>query len=288
MRTRVAVFAWIVVLGAAVLERAVLARASGEHLAYGNQEDTSDPLDPSNKGLNPRVVDAAGNVRSFPLKAAGAQLYYGTGQPMRTPKGELVRATGAVSLNYGIRLEREGQTNFLAWQTNHDAPAGSGKENATGWVVADDMTDDGAAAARAAIPRRLGSFERPTATDARGKPRTFIVNGDNVQGKAAAALNLAYIGVANHHRDKIINFFNLHDGRAGVQLLVNLPDVRGGGIAEDCLPNGTPFTAAADAKNELITRSIAVYDKQDIKHTITFIYGKAGDTWGWVVKDWLD
>ena len=86
----------------------------------------------------------------------------------------------------------------------------------------------------------------------------------------------------------VINFLNLHDGRAGLQMLVNLPDVRGGGIAEDCFPNGTPFTAAADAKNELITRPITVYDKQDVKRTITFIYGKAGDTWGWVIKDWLD
>ena len=108
---------------------------------YGNPEDTTDPLNPSNKGLNPRVVGPDGNVVSFPLKAGGAQLYYGTGQPMRTPKGVLVRATGWVRLNYGMRLDRGGRTYFLAWQTNHDDPTDSGKKNATGWVAADDMTE---------------------------------------------------------------------------------------------------------------------------------------------------
>ena len=112
--------------------------------------------------------------------------------------------------------------------------------------------------------------------------------GTNERAKAAKCLELAYIGVANHHRDKVINFFNLHDGRAGLQMLVNLPNVPGGGIAEDCFPNGTSFTAAADAKNDLITVSIPVYDKGGAGHVLTFIYGKAGETWGWMVKDWLD
>jgi len=288
MRIRIVASAWVLALGAALCERPAPALAAGGDFTYGNQEDTRNPLDPSNKGLNPRVVDAAGNVRSFPLKAAGAQLYYGTGQPMRTANGEPIRASGAVCLDYGMRLEKDGRTYFLAWQTNHDAPAGSGTKNATGWVAADDMTEDGAVAARAAIPHRLGNLERPIATDAHGKPRTFVVNGENVQAEAAAALELAYIGVANHRRDKVVNFLNLHDGRAGMQMLVNLPDVRGGGIAEDCFPNGTAFTAAADLNNELITRPITVYDKQNVMRTITFIYGKAGDTWGWMVKEWLD
>ena len=48
------------------------------------------------------------------------------------------------------------------------------------------------------------------------------------------------------------------------------------------------LAAAADVNNQLITRPVTVYDKQNVKRTITFIYGKAGDTWGWVVKDWLD
>ena len=39
----------------------------------------------------------------------------------------------------------------------------------------------------------------------------------------------------------------------------------------------------------LVTRGpVTVYDKHNAEHTITFIYGKAGDTWGWMVKDWLD
>jgi hypothetical protein len=255
--------------------------------AYGNPEDTTDPLNPSNKGRNPRVVDAQGNVLWFPLKPGGAQLYYGNGQPMRTPQGAPVRATGSVRLNYGMRLGRGGRTYFLAWQTNPDAPADSGMRNATGWVAADEMTAEGAAA-KAAIPRRLGNVARPLARDAGGKPRTFVVNGMNEQAKAAVALELAYIGVANHHRDKAINFLNLHDGRAGVQLLVNLPNVRGGGIAADCFPNGTPFTAAADPKGGWITQSIRVYDKHGAGRALTFLYGKAGETWGWVVRDWLD
>ena len=200
----------------------------------------------------------------------------------------LVRATGSVRLNYGMRLERGGRTYFMAWQTNHDDPADSGQKNATGWVAADDMTEEGAAAAKAAIPRRLGNVERPLARDASGKPRTFIVNGNNEQAKAAVALELAYIGVTGKHRDRVINFFNLHDGCAGLQMLVNLPNVHGGGIAEDCFPNGTSFTAAANANKGLITQSIRVFDKQGAEHTLTFIYGKAGDTWGWMVKDWLD
>jgi hypothetical protein len=225
---------------------------------------------------------------SFQLKDAGAQLYYGTGQPMRSPKRELVRATDAVCLNYGMRLEREGRTYFMAWLAKQDPSAHIPKNNATGWVAADDMTAGGAAAARATIPHRLGNIERPIARDAHGNPLTFVVNGENAQAIAAKTLDLKYIGVANHRRDKVINFFNLHEGRAGLQMLVNLPDVRGGGIAADCFPNGTLFTAAAQANNALITRPITVYDNQNAEHTITFIYGKAGDTWGWMVKDWLD
>jgi hypothetical protein len=293
MRIHIAAFALIMTLGAANS----LARRAGSALdapdparegVYGNPEDTRDPLNPSNKDRNPRVVDAAHHAISFPLKAGGAPLYYGNGQPVLTPQGEPVRATGSVYLNYGMRLERAGRTYFMAWRTNPDAPPDSPKKDATGWVSADDMTEDGAAAAKAAIPRRLGSVERPLARDAGGKPRTFVVNGDNERAKAATRLELAYIGVTGHHRDKVINFLNLHDGRAGLQMLVNLPDVHGGGIAEDCFPNGTSFTAAADANNDLITVPIRVFDKRGGEHVLTFIYGRAGETWGWMVKDWLD
>jgi hypothetical protein len=155
---------------------------------YGNPEDTRDPLNPSNKGRNPRVVDAARKVMSFPLKAGGAQLSYGNGQPMRTPQGAPVRAASPVFLNYGIRLERDGRTYFMAWETNSADPADSPTKNATGWVAADDMTDDGAAAAKAAIPRRLGRLERPIARDASGMPRTCIVNGINVTRRLAGVL----------------------------------------------------------------------------------------------------
>jgi hypothetical protein len=264
------------------------ALASDRDFVYGNPEETSDPLNPSNKGLNPRVIDAERNVILFPLKASGAQLYYGNGQPMWTPQGALVRTRGSVRLNYGMRLDRDRRTYFMAWQTNHDDPEDGGKKNATGWVAADDMTEDGAAAANAAIPHRLGNVERPLARDAGGKPRTFVINGTNEQAKAAKAFELKYIGVGNQHHDLVINFLNLHDGRAGLQMLVNLPNVPGGGIAEDCFPNGTSFTAAANANNDLVTQPIQVFDKQGAEHTLTFIYGKAGDTWGWMVKDWLD
>jgi hypothetical protein len=66
------------------------------------------------------------------------------------------------------------------------------------------------------------------------------------------------------------------------------PDMHGGGIAADCFPNCTVFTAPAGEYGRLITRCVTVYDKQGAEHTLTFIYGKAGDTWGWMVKDWLD
>jgi hypothetical protein len=256
---------------------------------YGNPDKTTDPLNPSNKGLNPRVVDAEGKRRSFPLKAADAPLYLGTGQPMRTPQGAIVRVRDdSVRLNYGMRLERDGRTYFMAWQTNHDAPQGDITKNATGWVAADDLTEEGAAAAKAAIPRRLGNVERPIARDATGKPRTFTINGASQQAKTAAALDLKYIGVTGGHHNRVINFCNLHDGQAGLQMLMNLPDMPGGGIAADCFPNGTPFTAAADEHNHLITKPIQVHDQHGTWHTLTFIYGKAGDTWGWLVKDWLD
>ena len=264
------------------------APAPSQRFVYGNPEDTTDPLNPSNKGRNPRVVDGEGKVKCYPLRAGGAPLTYGDGQPMRTPQGALVRATGAVRLNYGVRLVRDGRTYFMAWQTNPDDPPDSGKKNATGWVAADDMTEGSAAAANADIPHRLGSVERPVARDSGGRPRTFVVNGTNAPAKAAAARELAYIGVANHHRDRVVNFLNLHDGRAGLQMLVNLPDVPGGGIAQDCFPNGTTFTAGAGEGGGLITRPVRVYDKEDREQALTFIYGKAGQTWGWMVKDWLD
>jgi hypothetical protein len=247
MRIHITAFALIMALCAAnsLARRAVSVLDppdSSRVRVYGNPEHTDDPLNPSNKGRNPRVVVDA----SFPLQASGAQLYYGDGQPMRTPQGAMVRATGSVHLNYGMRLERDGRTFFMAWDTNHDDPEDSPKKNATGWVAADEMTDDGAAAAKAAIRHRLGNVERPLARDAGGKPRIFVVNGNNERAKAATRLELSYIGVANHNRDKVINFLNLHDGCAGLQMLVNLPNVPGGGIAEDCFPNGTSFTAAAD------------------------------------------
>jgi hypothetical protein len=255
---------------------------------YGNPEYTRDPLNPSNKGLDPRVVDAARQAIAFRLKDDGAQLYYGDGQPMRTPQGVQVRVTGSVRLNYGIRLERDGRTYFMAWETNSDHPQGSPDRNATGWVAADDMTERAAKDAHKIIPRRLGSLARGLATDANGKPRTFVVNGNNERAKAAKSCDLAYIGVSNHNRDGVVNFLNLHDGAAGLQMLVNLPNVPGGGIAADCFPNGTLFSAAAGTNNDLITVSIPVFDKQGAQQVLTFIYGRAGETWGWVVKDWLD
>jgi hypothetical protein len=293
MRIHIAAFALIMALGAVNSPAhragsALDAPDSCKEGVYGNPEDTRDPLNPSNKGLKPRVVDAAGKAISFPLKASGAQLYYGDGQPMLTPQRTPVRATCSVYLNYGMRLERDGRTYFMAWQTNPDDPAGDPDKNATGWVAADDMTEHGAANAKAFIPRRLGSVKVPLATDARGKPRTFAVNGTTERAKAATCLEWAYIGVTGHHRDKVVNFLNLHDGRAGLQMLVNLPNVPGGGIAEDCFPNGTSFKAAAGTNKELITVSIPVFDKRGAQHVLTFIYGRAGETWGWIVKDWLD
>jgi hypothetical protein len=294
MRIHIAAFALIMTLGAATSP----ARRAGSSLdppdpskeaVYGNPEDTRDPLNPSNKGRNPRVVDAARKDIAFPLKAGGAQLYYGDGQRMRTPQqGAPVRATGSVFLNYGMRLEMDGRTYFMAWRANPGELADGPDKNATGWVAADDMTEDGAAAAKAHIPRRLGSIERPLARDASGKPRIFVVNGTNERAKAAKRLDLKYRGVANRHLDQVVNFLNLHDGAAGLQVLVNLPNVPGGGIAEDCFPNGTSFTAAANANNDLITVPIQVFDERGGEHVLTFIYGRAGETWGWMVKDWLD
>jgi hypothetical protein len=187
-----------------------------------------------------------------------------------------------------MRLERDGRTYYMAWRITPDGPPDKFKKDATGWVCADDMTEDGAAAAKRAIPRRLGSIERPIARDAGGKPRTFVVNGNNERAKAATNLKLAYIGITRGSRDQVVNFLNLHDNSAGLQMLVNLPNVHGGGIAADCFPNGTVFTAAACANNNLITVCIPVLDERDGEHPLTFIYGKAGETWGWMVKDWLD
>ena len=92
MRIHITAFALIMTLCAAnsLAHRAGSALDTPDscsEVVYGNPEDTRDPLNPSNKGRNPRVVDAAGNAISFPLKAGGAQLYYGNGQPMRTPQG---------------------------------------------------------------------------------------------------------------------------------------------------------------------------------------------------------
>src|SRR3954447_8544245 len=125
---------------------------------YGNPGDTKDPLNPSNKGFTPRVVDEQGVTVAFPLKkAGGTQLYYGNGEPMRTPTAELAQVKDDyVRLNYGMRLERDGHTYFMGWQMNHTEPEGSITRMATGWVDAADMTEAGAAAAKAAIPRRLG------------------------------------------------------------------------------------------------------------------------------------
>jgi hypothetical protein len=258
---------------------------------YGNPGDTKDPLDPSNKGFTPRVVDEQGVTVAFPLKkAGGTQLYYGNGEPMKTPQGELAQVKDDyVRLNYGMRLDRDGHTYFMGWQMNHAEPEDSITRMATGWVDAEDMTPGGAAAAKAAIPRRLGDIEKPIAKDENGKPRTFTVNGANEQGKAAKSQDLYYLGVTGGKaHDRLVNFMNLHDGRCGLQMLMNLPDVPGGGICMDCIPNGTTFTAAADEHNRLITKSQPVYDKDNKPLTLTFIYGKAGETWGWVCKDWLD
>jgi hypothetical protein len=60
----------------------------------------------------------------------------------------------------------------MAWRTNENDPAAGPGENATGWVAADDMTEDGAVAANAAVPRRLGSVEVPVAREAAGKEHT--------------------------------------------------------------------------------------------------------------------
>ena len=32
----------------------------------------------------------------------------------------------------------------------------------------------------------------------------------------------------------------------------------------------------------------SVFDERGGEHALTFIYGRAGETWGWMVKDWLD
>ena len=79
MRIHIAAFALIMTFCAANS----LARRAGSALdppdscrgaVYGNPEDTRDPLNPSNKGRNPRVVVDA----SFPLKAGGARSITGT------------------------------------------------------------------------------------------------------------------------------------------------------------------------------------------------------------------
>jgi hypothetical protein len=137
MRAHIAGFTLILTLCAAnsVARRAGSALDepdSSSAVVYGNPEDTRDPLNPSNKGHNPRVVDTADKAMSFPLKAAGAQLYYGDGHPMRTTQGAPVLAHGSVNLNYGMRLERNGRTYFMAWGTNHDDPLDSPRRTPPG------------------------------------------------------------------------------------------------------------------------------------------------------------
>jgi hypothetical protein len=261
---------------------------------YGNPKGArlpalGDPgalLNPSNQGHNPRVVDAAqGKDATFALRNTGAQLYYGNGQPMVTARGGLVMAKDAVFLNYGMRKDRNGQTFFMAWRTNRNLPESQGGES-TGWVCASDMADDGAAAL-AAIPYRLANVRQPLAMEANGGSMTFVVNGNNQNAVHAVELDLKYKGF-HGNTDSIKNFLNLHDGNNGIQMLVNLTNVPGGGIAEDCLPNGTTFVAAADAENNLIVVTVPVFDKNREQRTLAFIYGNSLDTWGWVVKDWLD
>jgi hypothetical protein len=97
---------------------------------------------------------------------------------------------------------------WCAGLTDKD-PADGAEKNATGWVAADDMTERGVAAAKQAVPRRLGSVERPVAQDAAGKPYTFIVNGTNEQARVAKDHEWKYKGVTSHKLDMVINFFNL-------------------------------------------------------------------------------
>ena len=134
----------------------------------------------------------------------------------------------------------------------------------------------------------IRQFEGPALDDAAGQDRHHQDHPGGERHQLDRAHPSRIFGVANHHRDRVVNFLNLHDGRAGLQMLVNLPDVPGGGIAQDCFPNGTTFTAAAGEGGGLITRSVRVYDKEGREQALTFIYGKAGQTWGWMVKDWLD
>jgi hypothetical protein len=268
--------------------------ASDGTFVYGNPNGQRMPapgdpgplLNPSNQGLNPRVVDGQGAQASFPLKPAGAQLHYGDGRPMTVAGGgDAVRATDSVFLNYGMRKEVKGQTFFMAWQTNRGVPTTQGG-NATGWISASDMADEGAGASMA-VPHRLGNVPQALATDPNGNPITFVVNGQNAKAMQAAALDLTYRGF-HGHMDRVTNFFNLHDGRSGIQMLVNLTNVPGGGIAEDCLPNGTTLGAAKDAANKVIVVTVPVFDRAGNQSTLDFIYGSALGTWGWVVKDWLD
>lgn len=73
MPIRIAILASIMTLCAACspvscASSGLGASTSDRDFVYGNPKDTRDPLDPSNKGLNPRVVDAQGNAISFPLR----------------------------------------------------------------------------------------------------------------------------------------------------------------------------------------------------------------------------
>jgi hypothetical protein len=93
----------------------------GPDSVYGNPQYTTDPLDPSNKGRNPRVVEADGNADDtrpkaawFDLKPGSAPLYDGTGKPMGLPHEPPVVAKDRVNLNYGMRLERGGRTYYMA------------------------------------------------------------------------------------------------------------------------------------------------------------------------------
>jgi hypothetical protein len=73
-----------------------------------------------------------------------------------------------------------------------------------------------------------------------------------------------------------------------VYLLFAVPNVIKGGMARDSLIDGSKFIPALDAKGNLITETMTMYEDTDMKKPkkVTFLYGREekGTLYGWIAR----
>jgi hypothetical protein len=220
-----------------------------------------------------RYKDGDGNDRFFELRREVA-VRDGAGR-------EFARVRGPVKLNRRaekqLRVDGAHRPKTHVWGFSMRTVAGDLKR-CSGWILREALAD----------PPDIG-FDPSVNPKPPGEGAPLVIDCDRATRKLSRLRFKDSKGKFPKRGNNGKDYGGRNPGSHNyINLLFNVPNVVGGGVAKDTIPNGGLFVPALDRHGKPIRERMNMYRgrHRSKKVRVYFVYGRAedGESWGWIAQ----